>query len=94
MSKADRPDHPRAAARFNQEQATYAPADGGKMIDRDQPEKSDLLQYALPKVTAIHAHPGTLEVHKFPLHQGRLVGLAPVCGTTDGVQRRTVNRAF
>jgi hypothetical protein len=45
--------------------STYTPADGGKLLDRDQPDKSDLLQYALPKVTAIHAHPGTLEVHKF-----------------------------
>ena len=45
--------------------STYAPADGGKLLDRDQPEKSNLLQYALPKVTAAHAHPGSLDVHRF-----------------------------
>ena len=43
----------------------YAPADGGKLLDRGQPEKSDLLQYALPKVSALHAHPGTSDVHRF-----------------------------
>ncbi|MGN6369153.1 MAG: tetratricopeptide repeat protein [Phycisphaerae bacterium] len=45
--------------------STYAPADGGKLLDRDQPQKSDLLQYALPKVIALRPHPGTLDVHKF-----------------------------
>jgi hypothetical protein len=43
----------------------YQPADGGKLLDRDQPEKSDVLQYALPRVTAAKAHPGTMDVHKF-----------------------------
>ncbi len=45
--------------------STYQPADGGKLLDRDQADKSNLLQYALPKITAAHAHPGTLDVHKF-----------------------------
>jgi len=43
----------------------YTTADGGRLLDRDQPEKSELLQYALPKLIAAKAHPGTMDVHRF-----------------------------
>ncbi|HUO08272.1 MAG TPA: hypothetical protein VM008_08240 [Phycisphaerae bacterium] len=43
----------------------YTPADGGRLLDRDQPERSNLLQYALPRVIALKAHPGNMDVHKF-----------------------------
>ncbi len=37
---------------------------GGKMIDRDHPEKSLFLQYSLPQAAAGYPHPGTVEVRK------------------------------
>ncbi len=40
----------------------YVTKDGGKIINRDEPEKSLLLQYGLPKAAAQFTHPGTADV--------------------------------
>lgn len=39
---------------------------GERMINRDTPERSLLLQYALPKATALLPHPGKVDNHPLP----------------------------
>ncbi|HVX83315.1 MAG TPA: hypothetical protein VH253_00720 [Phycisphaerae bacterium] len=48
--------------------STYTTGANGqeKMIDRDDPRKSLLLQYGLPKSIAATPHPGKIQVHRFP----------------------------
>jgi tetratricopeptide (TPR) repeat protein len=40
----------------------YSTKDGGKVIDRDEPDLSLFLQYGLPKTVAHFAHPGKVEI--------------------------------
>ena len=43
----------------------YKGKDGGKMINRDDPDMSLYLQYALPKEVAKFSHPGSITVRRF-----------------------------
>jgi hypothetical protein len=42
----------------------YTTKNGGRVIDRDNPERSLFIQYALPKQQAATAHPGDVDVRK------------------------------
>jgi hypothetical protein len=44
--------------------ATYTNKNGDRMINRDEPRKSLLLQYGLPKSVATLKHPGKVEVRR------------------------------
>jgi hypothetical protein len=42
----------------------YNAKSGGKVIDRDNPERSLFLQYALPRQQATFQHPGDVDLRK------------------------------
>jgi hypothetical protein len=42
----------------------YTAKSGGRMIDRNNPDRSLFLQYSLPKNIAMHPHPGKVDVRR------------------------------